>query len=91
MIPVIDPKIGSDGAPPRRTDSPTGWHEHRGQWTAMSKPRMASVMDFGGYLMVFAGVSTETSFDPAVQIKADNPRQLLDAMIRADRFVAGGE
>lgn len=79
----------ADGGP-RKRKAKAGWDEW-GQlgWTVMIGERIASVNDIAGDFGVHCGYSDKGGYEPAFSIPVSTPSQLLDAMIRADRWVAG--
>jgi hypothetical protein len=52
--------------------------------------RIAAVNDIAGEFGVHCGWSDESGYEPAFSIHVSTQAQLLDAMIRADRWVAAG-
>jgi len=74
-----------------------GWREIRGGWTVALGSRAARVEVAGvraGRHDIQPGVVVQTVVEPQGAgewlIECQTPEQVRDAMIRADRFVAGG-
>lgn len=86
----FDPKFADGG--PRKRKPPAGWQEHELLgWTVAVGNRTASVSNTFGDLTMHCGWTDDDDYEPAFCIPVANPSQLLDAMIRADRWVTGGD
>lgn len=80
----------ADGGPrKKKPKAPRGWFEHVPLgWTVAVGEKIASVNDMIGELACHCGyVDADGGYEPAFSIPVATPAQLLDAMIRADRWV----
>lgn len=88
-----EPKYADGGPRKKKREHPRGWFEHNPLgWTVVSGDRIASVNDMIGELAMHCGYVDGDNYEPAFSIRVSTPSQLLDAMVRADRWVsAAGE
>jgi hypothetical protein len=71
-----------------------GWHESRNSWTVSRGEVVAWAIPLknGTVSVRVQGLEPQRTFDEGTRtMTAHNPSQLLDAMIRADRMVAGDD
>lgn len=88
-----EPKYADGGPRKKKRERRRGRFEHNSLgWTVMSGSRIASVNEMIGDLAMHCGYVDGYNYEPAFSIPVSTPAQLLDAMIRADRWVsAAGE